>query len=66
MIQNELTAAWGGQIEARVREIVEKDSSELKKMVRMDLKRLETLMVNTFEDTANNNRRSLSEIPSLR
>lgn len=40
---------WTQKIEGKVREIVERDSKDLKTMVRLDLKRLESLMAGSFD-----------------
>ncbi len=62
---------WTLHYEGKVKQLIERDSAELKAMVRQDLKRLETLMITSFEKIPSDGqygegRRSLSEIPSLR
>lgn len=72
LVKRELDSAWNVTFEARVRDLIAKDSAELKGMVRQDLRRLETLMISSFDKIPSEgadiegNRRSLSEIPSLR
>jgi hypothetical protein len=67
--------SWIGKIETRVKEIVEKDSKDLKAMIRLDLKRLESLMLNSFEHNKSilsiesgveEGRKSFLDLPSLR
>jgi hypothetical protein len=63
---------WTLHYEGKVKQLIERDSAELKAMVRQDLKRLENLMITSFEKIPSDGqyggegRRSLSEIPSLR
>jgi hypothetical protein len=64
-VKREMENLWTLHYESQVKQLIERDSSELKAMVRQDLKRLETLMMSSsyFEKEG---RRSISEIPSLR
>lgn len=71
-----LDSLWSEKIEQRVKFLIDRDSAELKQMVREDLKRLESLMLSSFdpsksshnstEEVTHLNRRSLTELPSLR
>jgi hypothetical protein len=68
---------WSEKFEKSVKILIATDSSQLKAMVRQDLQRLEALMAQSFEQrsqfTAGDqegvevvNRRSFSDIPSVR
>lgn len=68
---------WNSKFEISVKQLIATDSSELKAMVRQDLQRLEALLASSFEHRSQftagdqeggevSNRRSFSEIPSLR
>jgi hypothetical protein len=69
---------WSEKFEISVKQLIAVDSSQLKAMVRQDLQRLEALMAQSFEHNRSqftageqegaeaSNRRSFSEIPSLR
>lgn len=67
-----LDSFWPDKIEQRVKQLIDRDSADLKQMVRDDLKRLESLMLSSFDpsksshNSVDNNRRSLTELPSLR
>jgi hypothetical protein len=70
-VKREMENMWTLHYEGKVKQLIDRDSAELKAMVRQDLKRLETLMVSSFEKIPSDGhygegRRSLSEIPSLR
>lgn len=74
LISSGFNETWTSKIEGRVKEIVEKDSKDLKNMVRLDLKRLESLMLNSFEHNKSiqslegydEGRKSFLDLPSLR
>jgi len=76
LISSSFNETWTSKIEGRVKEIVEKDSKDLKNMVRLDLKRLESLMLNSFEHNKSiqslescghdEGRKSFLDLPSLR
>lgn len=69
---------WTDKFEISVKQLIATDSSELKAMVRQDLQRLEAILASSFEHNRSqftagdhegvevSNRRSFSEIPSLR
>ena len=75
LISTGFDETWTSKIEGRVKDIVEKDSKDLKTMVRLDLKRLESLMLNSFEHNKSiqslesghdEGRKSFLDLPSLR
>lgn len=76
LISSGFDETWTSKIESRVKDIVERDSKDLKTMVRLDLKRLESLMLNSFEHNKSiqsaesaghdEGRKSFLDLPSLR